>query len=81
MNAVQRFFPKIINGASQFIIPVFQRDYSWTEENCRQLWHDLLAIADESADRGHFIGSVVYIQTGIVLQALLVGCLLMGSRG
>ncbi|WP_296992348.1 DUF262 domain-containing protein [Thalassospira sp. UBA1131] len=64
MNAVQRFFPKIINGASQFIIPVFQRDYSWTEENCRQLWHDLLAIADESADRGHFIGSVVYIQTG-----------------
>jgi predicted transport protein len=64
MNAVQRFFPKIINGASQFIIPVFQRDYSWSEENCRQLWKDLLAIADAEADRGHFIGSVVYIQTG-----------------
>lgn len=64
MNAVQRFFPKIINGASQFIIPVFQRDYSWSEENCRQLWKDLLAIADADADRGHFIGSVVYIQTG-----------------
>ena len=52
------------NGASQFIIPVFQRDYSWSEENCRQLWKDLLAIADAEADRGHFIGSVVYIQTG-----------------
>jgi len=64
MNAVQRFFPKIINGASQFIIPVFQRDYSWSEENCRQLWEDLLAIADAGPDRGHFIGSVVYIQTG-----------------
>jgi predicted transport protein len=64
MNAVQRFFPKIINGASQFIIPVFQRDYSWSEENCRQLWQDLLAIADAGPDRGHFIGSVVYIQTG-----------------
>ena len=64
MNAVQRFFPKIINGASQFIIPVFQRDYSWSDENCRQLWKDLLAIADAGADRGHFIGSVVYIQTG-----------------
>jgi len=64
MNAVQRFFPKIINGASQFIIPVFQRDYSWAEENCRQLWKDLLAIADAAPDRGHFIGSVVYIQTG-----------------
>ena len=64
MNAQQRFFPKIINGASQFIIPVFQRDYSWSEENCRQLWKDLLAIADAGPDRGHFIGSVVYIQTG-----------------
>jgi len=64
MNAVQRFFPKIINGASQFIIPVFQRDYSWSEENCRQLWKDMLAIADAGPDRGHFIGSVVYIQTG-----------------
>ena len=64
MNAVQRYFPKIINGASQFIIPVFQRDYSWSEENCRQLWKDLLAIADAGPDRGHFIGSVVYIQTG-----------------
>lgn len=64
MNAQQRFFPKIINGASQFVIPVFQRDYSWSEDNCRQLWKDLLTIADAGPDRGHFIGSVVYIQTG-----------------
>jgi uncharacterized protein with ParB-like and HNH nuclease domain/predicted transport protein len=64
MNAQQRFFPKIINGASQFVIPVFQRDYSWSEDNCRQLWKDLLTVADAGPDRGHFIGSVVYIQTG-----------------
>lgn len=64
MLATHRFFPKIINGASQFVIPVFQRDYSWTEENCRQLWKDLLTIAETPGERGHFIGSVVYIQTG-----------------
>ncbi len=64
MIATHRLFPQIINGASQFVIPVFQRDYSWTEENCRQLWEDLLAIAEAPGGRGHFIGSVVYIQTG-----------------
>jgi predicted transport protein len=63
MKAQHVFFPKILNGASQFLIPVFQRDYRWEEENCRRLWTDILAIADAPGKRGHFIGSVVYIQT------------------
>lgn len=64
MKAQHVFFPKIMNGASQFVIPVFQRDYSWTEENCRQLWKDIMLIAVAPGERGHFIGSVVYIQSG-----------------
>jgi predicted transport protein len=64
MKAIDRFYPKIINGASQFIIPVFQRDYSWSEENCRQLWKDVQAIGTSADERGHFIGSVVYVATG-----------------
>ena len=64
MIATHRLFPKIINGASQFVIPVFQRDYSWSEDNCQQLWKDVLTIAESSEERFHFIGSVVYIQTG-----------------
>lgn len=64
MKAIDRPYPKIINGASQFVIPVFQRDYSWSEENCRQLWKDILEIAADPGDRGHFIGSVVYVATG-----------------
>lgn len=63
MKAQHVFFPKIMNGASQFVIPVFQRDYSWMEENCRQLWKDILLIAEAPGERGHFIGSVVYIQS------------------
>ena len=64
MKAQHVFFPNIMNGASQFVIPVFQRDYSWTEENCRQLWKDILLIAEAPGERGHFIGSLVYIQSG-----------------
>ena len=64
MKAIDCPFTKIINGTSQFLIPVFQRDYSWTEAECEQLWRDVLEIASDAAGRGHFLGSVVYISTG-----------------
>ena len=34
MKAIDRPFFNIINGTTQFIIPVFQRDYRWTEQQC-----------------------------------------------
>ena len=55
---------RIINGTSQFLIPVFQRDYSWNEAECKQLWLDILQIASDPTNRGHFLGSVVHISTG-----------------
>ena len=64
MQAVDRPFTQIINGTSQFIIPVFQRDYSWTEENCDQLWKDIARIGLDISNRRHFLGSMVYISTG-----------------
>ena len=62
MQAIDRLFTQVINGTTQFIIPVFQRDYTWTEEQCTQLWHDVLRAADQ--DRGHFMGSIVYVDVG-----------------
>ena len=64
MKAINRPFKAIINGASQFVVPVFQRDYNWTEMHCDQLWQDILHIADAPSERGHFLGSLVYISTG-----------------
>jgi len=64
MQAINRNFTKIINGTTQFVIPVFQRDYSWTESQCEQLWKDVIRIAEDKTERNHFLGSVVYISTG-----------------
>jgi len=64
MKAIDRPFKTIINGTTQFVIPVFQRDYRWTETQCEQLWKDLLQIARDPSPRGHFLGSVVYVSTG-----------------
>jgi uncharacterized protein with ParB-like and HNH nuclease domain len=48
----------------QFVIPVYQRNYDWTTNECNQLVNDILSI--EKNDRGtHFIGSIVFIHEGI----------------
>lgn len=64
MRAINCPFTKIVNGTTQFVIPVFQRDYSWTEAHCDQLWSDVLCVGSDPADRGHFLGSMVYVSTG-----------------
>ena len=65
MKAIDRPFTSIINGASQFVVPVFQRDYTWeADPQCSQLWRDVLRAARTGGEGGHFLGSVVYIATG-----------------
>ena len=64
MEARNQPFTKIVSGPSQFVIPVFQRDYTWTDAHCEELWKDILCVADAKDDGGHFFGSVVYVPTG-----------------
>ena len=61
MDAVSRPFSQIINGAKQFVIPVFQRDYSWGWEQCLQMWSDIRNSRGEG-DNNHFLGSFVYVE-------------------
>ena len=76
MRATNERFTDILGGNNrQFIIPVFQRDYSWTREQCRQLWKDVLRAGAGETNGGHFTGSIVYIaadQSGAAFQRWLV---------
>lgn len=64
MKAIDRHFTKLINGTTQFAIPVFQRDYSWTDAHCEQLWNDIVLVGSEPQSAGHFVGSVAYVPSG-----------------
>lgn len=64
MHAIDRPFVQIINGTNQFVIPVFQRDYSWGVEQCRQMWADIMRTSSDDHD-GHFLGSFVYVRGGV----------------
>lgn len=47
----------------QFVIPVYQRNYDWTNSECKELLNDIIAV--EQANRGtHFIGSIVFVHEG-----------------
>ncbi|CAI2936498.1 DUF262 and DUF1524 domain-containing protein [Aminobacter niigataensis] len=56
---------KFIHKATQFVIPIYQRNYSWTETQCRQLWHDLIRAGTNEAIASHFIGSIVYVESSL----------------
>ena len=52
---------QLLEGPKQFIVPVFQRDYSWGTKQCLQLWNDIVRVGSDPCTKAHFIGSVVYI--------------------
>ncbi len=61
MKAQDLQFTQLIQGAKQFIIPIFQRTYSWEESHCEQLWNDIIRVGSSEDLDSHFIGSAVYI--------------------
>ena len=48
----------ILPNKKQYCIPVFQRDYAWTAEQCKKLFEDI--VLAYKLDRLHFCGSFVY---------------------
>jgi uncharacterized protein with ParB-like and HNH nuclease domain/predicted transport protein len=61
MHAQAKRLIDIISSQTQFLIPIYQRTYSWTEKECRCLWDDIIRAGKSCHIPSHFIGSVVYI--------------------
>ncbi|RVZ64701.1 DUF262 and DUF1524 domain-containing protein [Helicobacter pylori] len=53
------------NQTNQFVIPIYQRLYSWGKEQCKQLWDDIVKTGGNDQMNGHFIGSIVFVHDGI----------------
>ena len=61
MKAEDTLVTSLLEGAKQFIVPIFQRDYSWGTKHCQQLWKDVIRVGSDPKVKGHFLGSVVYV--------------------
>lgn len=70
-----RLLDALIDPNVQFVVPVYQRVYSWTQPHCEALLRDSLAAAVE--ERLHFVGTVLYrpgeIRDGVQLLTLIDG--------
>ena len=65
MKATEAKLLSFLQKSPQFIIPIYQRTYSWTDKQCRQLWDDILRAGSSDAIAVHFIGSIVYVEQGL----------------
>ncbi len=61
MKASETKLLDFLRTSRQFVIPIYQRTYSWTEKECRQLWDDIVRTGTDDAVLVHFVGSIVYI--------------------
>jgi len=65
MKASSANLLSVIKGPKQFVIPIYQRTYSWQLTQCDQLLKDILRISKDDQQQGHFLGSIVYFQEDI----------------
>ena len=53
---------KLVEGTSQYLVPLYQRPYQWGPDNFKVLWNDVLQLVEDRVDdplATHFMGSVV----------------------
>ena len=65
MKATEAKLLSFLQKSPQFVIPIYQRTYSWTDKQSRQLWDDILRAGSSDAIAVHFIGSIVYVEQGL----------------
>lgn len=63
MQAKETKFQELIEGTKQFVVPLYQRIYSWQESEWKILLEDIKEIYENETPRPHFIGSIVTIPT------------------
>jgi len=65
MKATEAKLLDFLKKSPQFVIPIYQRTYSWTEKECRQLWDDVVRCGSSDKIAVHFVGSIVYVERGL----------------
>lgn len=65
MKASETKLLDLLAKGSQFVIPIYQRTYSWTQSECAQLWDDIVQAGGDTTLNAHFTGSIVHVEKGL----------------
>ena len=80
MKAEDVRLTELLEDPKQFIVPVFQRDYSWGTKHCLQLWKDVVRVGSNEKGKADFVGSVVYIAAGETNARITLWLLIDGQQ-
>ncbi len=80
MQAKETKLQDIIEGTKQYVVPLFQRTYSWTIKEWDILWNDLVELSEMENPRTHFIGSIVNMPTVSVPEGVAKYLLIDGQQ-
>jgi uncharacterized protein with ParB-like and HNH nuclease domain len=80
MKASETNFQPIIEGTKQYVVPLFQRAYSWGKKQWGDLWNDLMSLCESEEPKYHFIGSIVTMPITSVPQGVSKYLLIDGQQ-
>lgn len=80
MKASETKLQKIVEGTNQYVVPLYQRQYSWESKQWTVLWDDLVELCEEENPRTHFIGSIVTAPTQSVPEGVAKYLLIDGQQ-
>lgn len=80
MQANETKLQKVIEGTVQYVIPLFQRTYSWDKKEWQVLWDDLVELCESDIPKIHFIGSIVSLPTVSVPEGVAKYLLIDGQQ-
>lgn len=84
MKASETHLGKILEGNNQFVVPLFQRPYTWDESRWKVLWADLVELCEDETDsvraKPHFMGSIVTVPTRSVPEGVTKFLLIDGQQ-
>ena len=55
-------YMELIGNGKKYMVPPYQRDYSWSEEQWEDLWNDIIDLTESSTGR-HYMGALVIDST------------------
>jgi uncharacterized protein with ParB-like and HNH nuclease domain len=80
MQASETTIRKLIEGSKQYVIPLFQRPYSWNQKHWSTLWQDVVDLVEDGSARPHFFGSTVTAPARSVPQGVGKWLLIDGQQ-
>ncbi len=80
MDVSSTIFQPIFEGVKQYLVPLFQRSYSWNKKEWTTLWEDLKELYESENPRQHFMGSIVTIPAKSVPEGVAKFLLIDGQQ-